>query len=91
MDNTKLKSYIERIEKLEEDRAALAADVRDIYTEAKATGFDAKTMRKIVALRKKSQEERKIEQETIEFYMRELGMLADTPLGKAAVEREFKK
>ena len=91
MDNTKLKSYIERIEKLEEERAALAADVRDIYTEAKATGFDVKTMRKIIALRKKSQSERDEEKAMIELYMKELGMLADTPLGKAAVEREFKK
>ena len=91
MDNTKLKSYIERIEKIEEERSALAADVRDIYTEAKATGFDVKTMRKIIALRKKSQSERDEEKAMIELYMKELGMLADTPLGKAAVEREFKK
>ena len=91
MENAKLKSYVERIEKLEEDRAALAADVKDIFTEAKFTGFDVAALKKIIAIRKKGQEKHKEEQEMIALYMKELGMLADTPLGRAALEAEIKK
>ena len=90
-DNDRLKSYIDRVEKLEEEKSALAADIRDLYAEAKSRGFDPKIMRKVVSMRKKSEAERQMEQATLEVYMKELGMLADTPLGKAAMEREFKK
>ena len=91
MENAKLKSYVERIERLEEDRAALATDVKDIFTEAKATGFDVAALKKIIAIRKKGQDKHKEEQEMIALYMQELGMLADTPLGRAAIEAEIKK
>ncbi len=60
----RLRSYIERIERLEEEKAALAADIREIYSEAKGKGFDAKTMRQVVRLRKLDQNER-IEQEAL--------------------------
>ena len=86
MTNDKLKSYVERIEKLEEEKAALAADIKDVYTEAKSTGFDANALKKIIAIRKKGQDKHKEEQQMIALYMKELGMLADTPLGKAAIE-----
>lgn len=69
-----LKAYIERIERLEEEKAALAGDLRDVYTEAKANGFDTKIMRKIVSLRKKDHAERKEEEALMELYLEALGM-----------------
>lgn len=69
-----LKAYIERIERLEEEKAALAGDLRDVYTEAKANGFDTKIMRKIVALRKKDHAERKEEEALMDLYLEALGM-----------------
>jgi uncharacterized protein (UPF0335 family) len=56
VDGGHLKAFIDRIEKLEEEKRALADDVKDIYAEAKGTGFDPKIMRKIIALRKKREE-----------------------------------
>lgn len=72
---SELKAYIERIERLEEEKAALAGDLRDVYTEAKANGFDTKIMRKIVSLRKKDHAERKEEEAIMELYLAALGML----------------
>ena len=70
-----LKAIIERIERLEEEKAALAADLREVYAEAKGNGFDVKALRTIVRLRKQDANER-AEQETIlETYMQALGML----------------
>ena len=69
-----LRSYIDRIERLEEDKAGLAADIRDIYAEAKGNGFDAKTMRKIVSLRKLDQSERNEQEALLDLYRRALGM-----------------
>lgn len=69
-----LKAYIERIERLEEEKAALAGDLRDVYSEAKANGFDTKIMRKIVSLRKKDHAERKEEEALMEIYLEALGM-----------------
>lgn len=69
-----LKAYIERIERLEEEKAALAGDLRDVYTEAKANGFDTKIMRKIVAIRKKDHAERKEEEALLDLYLEALGM-----------------
>ena len=91
MENEKLKQYVERIEKLEEERATLAEDVKDIFAEAKLTGFDVAVLKKIIAIRKKGQDKHKEEQAMIALYMQELGMLADTPLGRAAIEAEIKK
>ncbi|MBW8617608.1 MAG: DUF2312 domain-containing protein [Hyphomicrobiales bacterium] len=71
-----LKAFIERIERLEEEKAALAGDIRDVYSEAKANGFDAKIMRKIVSLRRKDHAERKEEEAIMELYLEALGMQA---------------
>jgi len=71
-----LKAFIERIERLEEEKAALAGDSRDVYSEAKANGFDAKIMRKIVSLRRKDHAERKEEEAIMELYLEALGMQA---------------
>jgi uncharacterized protein (UPF0335 family) len=90
MQNEKLKAYVERIEKLEEERSALAADVKDIFTEAKGFGFDVAALKKIIAIRKKGQDKHKEEQAMIALYMQELGMLADTPLGRAAIDAQLR-
>lgn len=86
--NAQLRGIVERIERLEEDKAALVADIREVYSEAKANGFDVKTLRKVIALRKKEAAERAEEEAMLEVYMNALGMLADLPLGQAALERE---
>jgi uncharacterized protein (UPF0335 family) len=70
-----LMSYIERIERMEEEKAAVASDIKDIYTEAKSTGFEPKIIRKIVSLRRKSKEERQEEEALLETYMSSIGML----------------
>ena len=85
--NAQLKSIVERIEKLEEEKAATASDIRDVYAEAKGNGFDAKALRKIVQMRKQDADERREQEEILETYMHALGMLVGTPLGDAAVER----
>ena len=69
-----LRSYIDRIERLEEEKAGLAADIRDIYAEAKGNGFDARTMRRIVTLRKLDQSERNEQEALLDLYRRALGM-----------------
>lgn len=73
-----LKSIIERIERLEEEKKAISDDIKDVFGEAKANGFDTKVLRQIVRLRKQDMAERE-EQETIrDLYMHALGMLPDT-------------
>jgi uncharacterized protein (UPF0335 family) len=69
-----LRSYIDRIERLEEEKAGLAADIRDIYAEAKGNGFDARTMRRIVTLRKLDQSERNEQEALLDLYQRALDM-----------------
>jgi uncharacterized protein (UPF0335 family) len=69
-----LKAFIERIERLEEEKAGIAGDIKEIYSEAKGTGFDAKVLRKIVALRKRDYAERREEEAILELYMQALGM-----------------
>ena len=70
----KLKSYIERIERLEEEKAALTGDIRDIYSEAKGTGFDAKVMRQIVRLRRMDIADRREQEELLDLYKRAIGL-----------------
>jgi uncharacterized protein (UPF0335 family) len=83
-----LRAFIERIERLNEEKAQLGEDIKEVYAEAKGNGFDVKTIRKIVALRKLDPDERREQDALLEIYLEALGMLADTPLGKAAAERE---
>lgn len=83
-----LKSLVERIERLEEDKKAIAGDIKEVYAEAKANGFDTKILRKVIALRKKDRHEREEEEAILDLYLNALGMLADTPLGHAALKRE---
>ena len=70
-----LKSIIERIEKLEEEKKATSDDIRDVYAEAKGNGFDVKALRTIVRLRKLDTDERKEQETILETYMHALGML----------------
>jgi uncharacterized protein (UPF0335 family) len=70
----RLKAFIERIEKLEEDKAAVSEDLKEVYAEAKGTGYDTKTMRKIVSLRKMDVEKRREADELLELYKSALGM-----------------
>jgi uncharacterized protein (UPF0335 family) len=70
-----LKAFVERIERLEEEKKAIADDIRDVYAEAKGNGFDVKALRTIVRMRKQDKDER-AEQETIlQTYMLALGMI----------------
>lgn len=86
--NAQLRGIVERVERLEEDKAKVAADIREVYAEAKANGFDTKTLRKVIALRKKAAAERAEEEAMLEVYMGALGMLADLPLGQSALRRD---
>lgn len=70
----RLKAFIERVERLEQEKAALAEDIKDIYGEAKAVGFDTKTMRKVIALRKMDREKRNEEEELLELYKAAIGL-----------------
>ncbi|MFZ4530808.1 MAG: DUF2312 domain-containing protein [Alsobacter sp.] len=71
-----LKAFIERIERLEDEKKALADDIKEVYGEAKGTGFDTKIMRKIISLRKKDHAERQEEEAIMELYLQALGMEA---------------
>lgn len=86
--NGQLQAFVERIEKLEYDKSEIQGWIKDVYSEAKSTGFDVKILRKVVALRKRDREEVVEEQVLIETYLEALGALADTPLGQAAMKRD---
>jgi len=75
----RLKSFIKRIERLEEEKAALMADIKEVYSEAKGTGFDVKTMRKVISLRKMEENDRQEAEFLLDTYLAALGML-DRPL-----------
>jgi uncharacterized protein (UPF0335 family) len=77
-----LRSFIERIERLEEEKKALTDDIRDVYSEAKASGFEVKVMRQIVKIRKMDKDELDEQEALLETYMRALGMRG----GRAAAE-----
>ena len=68
-----LRSIIERIERLEEDKSEVAADIKEVYAEAKGNGFDTKALRKLVALRKKDRDKAMEERAILELYANALG------------------
>ena len=70
-----LKAFVERIERLEEEKKAIADDIRDVFAEAKANGFDVKALRSVVRLRKQDINERKEQEAILETYLHALGML----------------
>ena len=78
----RLRSLIERIERLEEEKTALMADIKEVYSEAKGTGFDVKTMRKVISLRKMEESDRQEADFLLDTYLSALGML-DRPVESA--------
>lgn len=80
----KLKSFVERIERLEEERAATASDIKEVYAEAKGSGFDSKVLRQLIRDRKQNADDLDEFETVLAMYKRALGMLADTPLGRAS-------
>ena len=72
-----LKSIIGRVEKLEEEKAGISADIRDVFAEAKGNGFDVKAIRQIIKLRKMDASEREEQETMLDTYMRALGMLPE--------------
>ena len=81
-----LRSFIERIERLEEEKKALADDIRDVYSEAKASGFEVKVMRQIVKIRKMDKDELDEQETLLDVYKRALGMLPDFAAETKAAE-----
>jgi uncharacterized protein (UPF0335 family) len=72
-----LKAFVERIERLEEEKKALSDDIRDVYAEAKGNGYDVKALRTVVRLRKQDADERREHEAILEVYLQALGMLLD--------------
>ena len=70
----RLKAFVERIERLEEEKKALADDIRDVYSEAKGAGFDVKILRQVIRLRKMEPNDRNEMEEVLTIYLRALGM-----------------
>ncbi len=70
----RLASFIERIERLEEEKTALMEDIKEVYAEAKGVGFDVKTMRKVISLRKMDNEKRRESEELLELYKSAVGL-----------------
>ncbi|MEE8333349.1 MAG: DUF2312 domain-containing protein [Alphaproteobacteria bacterium] len=79
-----LRAFIERIERLEEEKIALLADIREIYAEAKGTGYDPKIMRQVVRLRKLEPSDRQEQEFVLDTYLSALGMIEQS--GAAAAE-----
>jgi len=73
-----LRSIVERVERLEEEKKTIADDIKEVYAEAKANGFDTKTLRTVVRLRKQEAAERQEQEAMLDLYMHALGMVPDT-------------
>ena len=70
-----LRNFVDRIERLEQDKAGIMDDIKDTYAEAKALGYDVKILRKVISLRKKEAAEREEEQSMLDLYLAALGMV----------------
>ena len=81
ISNSQIASVVERIERMEDEKSAIALDISEIYKEAKGTGFDVKILKKVIALRKQPQSKRDEEQAILDLYMSAMGF-EQTPLGK---------
>jgi len=80
----RLKSFVERIERLEEEKRALAEDIKEVYSEAKGAGFDAKVMRQVIRIRKMDPDDRAEQEGLLDTYMRALGMKPERSGRRAA-------
>lgn len=74
-----LRAFIERIERLEEEKATIADDIKDVYGEAKGTGFDTKILRKVIQIRKQDGDERREQEAVLDTYLQALGMIELPP------------
>jgi uncharacterized protein (UPF0335 family) len=82
----RLKSFIERIERLEEEKRALAEDIKEVYAEAKGTGFDTKIMRQLIKLRKMDKDDLDEQETLLDVYKRAIGMLPSFEADTKAAE-----
>ena len=82
----RLRSFIERIERLEEEKRTLAEDIKEVYAEAKGTGFDTKIMRQIIRLRRMDKDDLDEQESLLDIYKRALGMLPGAEPDAAAAE-----
>ena len=82
-----IRSIVERVERLEAEKAELASDIKDVFAEAKGNGYDVKALRAVIRRRKQDANKLAEHEAILETYMLALGMLADLPLGQAAIER----
>ena len=80
-----LRAFVQRIERAEDEKRDIAEQIKDIYAEAKGSGFDTKTIREVVRLRRMKPADRSEREELLEVYKAALGMVADLPLGQAAL------
>ncbi len=69
-----LRAFIERVERLEEEKKALSEDIKEVYAEAKGNGFDVKIIRKIISIRRQDRDKRREEEEILDLYLAALGM-----------------
>ena len=74
VDTGHLRAFVERLEKLEEEKRAIADDIKEVYAEAKGTGFDVKALRRIISMRRQDKEKRREEEAMLELYLSALGM-----------------
>lgn len=79
-----IRSIVERIERLEEEKKTIGDDIKDVYAEAKGNGFDTKVLRRVVALRKQDQNERQEQEAILDLYLQAMGMAPQFDFGEAA-------
>jgi len=82
----RLRSFIERIERLEEERRTLGEDIKEVFAEAKGNGFDAKIMRQIIKIRRMDKDDLDEQETLLDIYKRALGMLPDAAPEAAAAD-----
>lgn len=82
-----LKSFVDRIERLSEEKKAIAEDIKDVFLEAKSSGLDVKALREVIRLRKMDKDERDNRDAIVATYLQALGEYSTTPLGQAAIQR----
>jgi uncharacterized protein (UPF0335 family) len=83
--NERLKQFIQRIERLEDEKKALSADIKEVYSEAKSAGYDPKVMRQVVKIRKMDKADRQEQESLLDVYLAAVGDFVSTPLGQAGL------
>lgn len=87
MTNNQLKDIVERIERLEADKAEVASDIKDVFAEAKSQGFDLPALKMVLKERKQDRQKLAEKEAIADTYRIALGMISDLPLGKSAIDR----